>query len=116
MSSPAASTSARARSAGACTASALAPHRSTVMPRKRRGGAIMSNVLVSRTSRASGGAHTSRTMMLAELRTLLASTLEEATRDHYRHAVLEDNVLGKRSTSSRQRSFRYLRELYGLDL
>ena len=36
--------------------------------------------------------------------------------DDYRHAVLEDNVLGKGSSSSRQRSFRYLRELYGLDL
>jgi hypothetical protein len=65
---------------------------------------------------ASGGAHTSRTMMLAELRALLASRPEGSTRDDYRHAVLEDNVLGKGSTSSRQRSFRYLRELYGLDL
>jgi hypothetical protein len=64
----------------------------------------------------SGGAHTSRTMMLADLRALLASTPEEATRDQYRHAVLENNVLGKGSTSARQRSFRYLRELYLLDL
>lgn len=54
-------------------------------------------------------------MMLAELQALLRSTPPEATRDVYRDAVLGDNVLGKTSTSSRQRSFRYLRELYGLD-
>jgi hypothetical protein len=65
--------------------------------------------------RSSGGAHTSRTMMLAELRELLASTPDDATRDDYRRAVIDDNVLGKTSNSSRQRSFRYLRELYGLD-
>ncbi|MCC6224161.1 MAG: DUF1819 family protein [Thermoleophilia bacterium] len=63
----------------------------------------------------SGGAHTSRTMMLAELRALLASRPEGSTRDEYQRAVVEDNVLGKTSTSSRQRSFRYLRELYALD-
>lgn len=67
-------------------------------------------------TRASGGAHTSRTMMLAELRELLSPTPVEATKDDYQHAVMEDNVLGKTSASSRQRSFRYLRELYALDL
>jgi hypothetical protein len=54
-------------------------------------------------------------MMLAELRQLLASLSNGATRDDYQRAVVEDNVLGKASASSRQRSFRYLRELYGLD-
>jgi hypothetical protein len=54
-------------------------------------------------------------MMLAELRELLASTADHVTRGDYRRAVVEDNVLGKTSNSSRQRSFRYLRELYGLD-
>jgi hypothetical protein len=55
-------------------------------------------------------------MMLTELRALLASRPEDYTRDDYQRAVVEDNVLGKTSTSSRQRSFRHLRELYGLDL
>jgi hypothetical protein len=63
----------------------------------------------------SGGPHTSRTMMLAELRQLLATLPPGATKDKYRLAILDDNVLGKRSVSSRQRSFRYLRELYALD-
>jgi hypothetical protein len=68
------------------------------------------------THEVSGGAHTSRTMMLAELRALLASRPADSTRDHYQHAVLDDNVLGKASISARQRSYRYLRELYGLDV
>jgi hypothetical protein len=54
-------------------------------------------------------------MMLAELRQLFASSPDDATKDDYHRAIVEDNVLGKTSTSSRQRSFRYLRELYGLD-
>ena len=54
--------------------------------------------------------------MLAELRALLASTPEDSAQEDYRRAVLDDNVLGKGSSSSRHRSFRYLRELYGLDL
>ena len=36
--------------------------------------------------------------------------------EQYRKAVVESNVAGKDSLSSRQRSFRYLRELYALDL
>jgi hypothetical protein len=54
-------------------------------------------------------------MMLAELRGLLAAAPADAMKEDYQRAVLEDNVLGKTSTSSRQRSFRYLRELYRLD-
>jgi hypothetical protein len=54
-------------------------------------------------------------MMVGELRQLLASCPSDASRTDYARAVIEDNVLGKSSESSRQRSFRYLRELYGLD-
>lgn len=60
----------------------------------------------------SGGAHTSRTMMLVELRQLLAAG---SSRD-FKSSIVEDNVLGKASVSGRQRTFRYLRELYALDL
>src|SRR5688500_4394845 len=67
------------------------------------------------TPSSSGGARTSRTMMLSELRQLLEAVGDTATTKHLKHAVLEDNVLGKNSTSSRQRSWRYLRELYSLD-
>jgi hypothetical protein len=54
-------------------------------------------------------------MMLSELRQLLEVTGDVARTEHLKQAVLEDNVLGKNSTSSRQRSWRYLRELYVLD-
>ena len=66
--------------------------------------------------RPSGGAHTSRTMMLTELRQLLEAAGDTASPVHLKQSVLEDNVLGKNSTSSRQRSWRYLRELYALDV
>jgi hypothetical protein len=55
-------------------------------------------------------------MMLRELGDLLAATPPTADRDDLRSAVLDDNVLGKRSEAGRTRSFRYLRELYTLDL
>jgi hypothetical protein len=54
-------------------------------------------------------------MMLAELRQLLAAGPAAEQKLDYEHAVLIENVLGKASASSRQRSFRYLCELYGLD-
>ena len=63
----------------------------------------------------SGGAHTSRTITLEDFETLLASVPVDADRDQYESAIVDMNVLGKRSTSSRERSFRYLRELYLLD-
>ncbi len=63
----------------------------------------------------SGGAHTSRTVMLRELTLLLAACPPGATKQDYVAAILEDNVLSKRSDSTRHRSLRYLRELYVLD-
>jgi len=61
------------------------------------------------------GTHTSRTMMLTELDFLLGALSPSATRDQYRAAVIEENVLGKRSVSNRKLSFQRLSELYGLD-
>jgi hypothetical protein len=63
----------------------------------------------------SGGTHTSRTMLLSELTMLLAAIPPDASQDVYRTAIVDDNVLGKKTLNSRQRSYRYLRELYGLD-
>lgn len=54
-------------------------------------------------------------MMLGELRLLLASTGAASSLSELRAAVIDENVLGKGSASGRARSFRYLRELYGLD-
>jgi hypothetical protein len=54
-------------------------------------------------------------MLLPDLTSVLAAVPPEAIQDDYRVAIIEDNVLGKKTLNSRQRSFRYLRELYALD-
>src|ERR1039458_437297 len=64
---------------------------------------------------SSGGAHISRTMMLAELDAVLANVPQGSGVDDYREAVLSRNVLGKTTESTRQKSLRHLRELYALD-
>jgi hypothetical protein len=64
---------------------------------------------------SSGGAHISRTMMLAELTAVLGNVPNGSSTIDYREAILERNVLGKTTDSTRQKSLRHLRELYGLD-
>ena len=61
------------------------------------------------------GVQTSRTIMLAELRLLLAACSPDSDLEAYRSAVIDDNLLGKRTLSTRLASFRRLRELYTLD-
>jgi hypothetical protein len=61
------------------------------------------------------GVHTSRTIMLAELRHLLAACPVESTLADYRAAVIDENVLLKRTGTTREASFYWLRTLYGLD-
>ena len=64
---------------------------------------------------SSGGAHISRTMMLEELElALVAVSIGSGTAD-YREAILDRNVLGKNTDSTRKESLRRLRELYALD-
>lgn len=62
------------------------------------------------------GPHAARTMMLEELRLLLAHTEANATRTDYAEAVVEHNVLGKPTRKARELSLRYLVALYGLDV
>ena len=54
--------------------------------------------------------------MLAELTELLAALPINATRDEYAEAIIENNVLGKQTTSTRRLTNQRLRELYGLSL
>jgi hypothetical protein len=61
-----------------------------------------------------GGAHTSRTIMLKEITRLLASADTRAGTEEYRRLVLSENVLGKRTQTTRQETVRRLRELYAL--
>ena len=62
------------------------------------------------------GTHTSRTMMLAEFTELLAAVPANATCEEYAEAMIEDNILGKQTTSNRRLTNQRLRELYGLSL
>ena len=64
---------------------------------------------------SSGGAHISRTMMLAELSAVLENVPQGSAAADYREAILQRNVLGKTTDSTRQKSLRHLRELYALD-
>ena len=57
-----------------------------------------------------GGAHQSKTMMLAELTTLLAS----GGTDEPRNAIVRDNLLGKPSIRAREAALYRLRQLYGV--
>jgi hypothetical protein len=63
-----------------------------------------------------GGTHTSRTMMLEDLRTLLSYIDDpNALQIEYRQAICEQNSLGKRSGRTRLLSYRHLVDLYALD-
>ncbi len=61
------------------------------------------------------GTHSSRTMMLEELQLLLAACPPTTDLQGYRSAILDANVLLKQTESTRQKSLRHLRELYGLE-
>lgn len=61
------------------------------------------------------GTHTSRTMMLKELTALLAATDKGTESEDYWSAIIEDNVLGKKTAATRKLSAQRLSELYGLD-
>jgi hypothetical protein len=61
------------------------------------------------------GPHSSRTIMLEDLELLLTACPRDAGPEVYRAAVLDDNVLLKATESTRRKSFRHLREMYGLD-
>ncbi len=60
----------------------------------------------------SGGTNTSHTIIVPALVQLLSSVDRGADATTYERAVLEDNVLGKDTAGARQRTLRYLRELY----
>jgi hypothetical protein len=61
------------------------------------------------------GGHLARSMMLTELTLLTRALPVDAALGDYRRAILDDNVLGKPTYSSREKSFRHLKQLYSLD-
>lgn len=61
------------------------------------------------------GPHAARTMMLDDLRLLLAHTSQASTRADYVAAVVDGNVLGKPTRKARQLAVRHMATLYGLE-
>lgn len=61
------------------------------------------------------GTHTSRTMMFSELSDLLKFTPATAGAAEYRTAIIQDNLLGKKTLATRKLTAQRLSELYGLD-
>jgi hypothetical protein len=62
-----------------------------------------------------GSVHESRTIMLEELGLLLDWLPADAPADRYRQAIVEENVLGKATWSTRRKTAKYLTSLYALD-
>lgn len=88
---------------------------------KRFGATEMSRLMVNKISRfgfksEKGGVHTSRTMMLEDLRTLLSCVRNpNPNKIDYIKAIEEDNCLSKRSGRTRKLTARHLISLYALD-
>ena len=61
------------------------------------------------------GTHAARTMMLDDLRLLLAHVPSGATRADYASAIVEGNALAKPTRKARELSLRHLSALYALD-
>jgi hypothetical protein len=61
------------------------------------------------------GAHAARTMMLMDLTALLAAAPKEAKREDFNRLIVDENLLGKRTTSNRWLTARHLADLYAFD-
>lgn len=61
------------------------------------------------------GPHAARTMMLDDLRVLMAHTPIQASRADYVSAIVQDNLLGKPTHKSRELALRHMATLYALD-
>ncbi len=61
------------------------------------------------------GPHSSRTMMINDLCVLLERTPPEASLADFRRIIVDENLLNKKTDSTRRETLRRLRELYALD-
>ena len=61
------------------------------------------------------GTHTSRTIMLADLRELLEAVPSDGVRADYAANIIDENVLGKATAATRRLTNQRLGELYSLD-
>lgn len=61
------------------------------------------------------GPHASRTMLLADVRLLLAACPSDTSLADYRAAVVDDNVLMKATAANRRETFQRLTQFYAMD-
>ena len=61
------------------------------------------------------GTHTSRTIMLSELSSLLGHCAPKSSRADYMRALVDENCLGKHTLSTRRLTLQRMSELYALD-
>lgn len=61
------------------------------------------------------GVHNTRTVMFSDLEMLLDTLPQEASKEEYRAAVIDENLLAKNTHSTRRYTAQRLAELYGLD-
>ena len=82
------------------------------MAASQGGEVLIADEIVS--TKRSGGANTSHTIIVPALTQLLFNVPPEAPATDYERAIVDENVLGKATAGSRSRTYRYLRELYML--
>ena len=61
------------------------------------------------------GAHSARSMMLEELRSLFQTMAPSSTQAHYQSEICDHNLLDKPTVKSRKLTYRHLVDLYGLN-
>lgn len=66
-------------------------------------------------STASAGSHSARSMMFHEMRLLVRAMPVAVVASDFGRVIIAENILEKSTLSSRKKSLRHLRELYGLD-
>jgi hypothetical protein len=84
-------------------------------PKTRQGAGAKGDLAALGFRVTDSGPHTSKTLMLQELETLLAAVPSDAPAKAYRAAIVEENVLGKRTLSTRKETASRLTALHGLD-
>jgi len=61
------------------------------------------------------GAHSGRTIMLADLQALFSASYPSTKTEEYKTLVINDNILLKGTAEARKQSFSRLKRMYGLD-
>jgi hypothetical protein len=81
---------------------------------KRQAGEIMKSLEIVEATK-SGGASSRQTIAIPSIEELFSNIVASASTEAYRVAIIEDNLLGKKTVPARETAFSYLRHLYLFD-